>query len=223
MSDHSTNSPAGGQAFGFSSESCIPQRDAYTDNSDNSDNSKTSVCDAIIDSVKLTEIQTPDEQSAKLFELARRVSAIRQTTVEERIAILNLWMDQCTAVIGPESYEDCYYDFVEAFQFIRVPLGKSLQEIVKSVAKKPAPAWVPSRFSHKAKLLAGVCRELHLANHGEPFYMGVRTGARLLNVDKKYINRWLTFFIGLKGIELVRAGTMKPRRSAEYRYLGGDL
>lgn len=162
------------------------------------------------------------ERNRALFELARRLKAVKPDVSEvERRALVQQWHKAHYMVIRTKAFSVSWDDFERAFRSVRVLPGETMNRLLAGVnLHAPLP---PNLLSmgygpHEAPLWH-ICRALQMHAGEEPFFIGSRTAAELLgNCDHKSAAAMLRSFVRDGVLQLVSKGA--GRVASRYRMPG---
>ena len=116
--------------------------------------------------------------------------------------------------------DDYWAEFLEAYCYARIGLGENPIEVALSRAKAGPLPDVPGFADERVRLLAAICREIHLLTGSNPFFLPTRKLGEVLGVDCSRAAQWLRALEGLRVIHLA-PGEVRKRggnRSPRYHY-----
>jgi hypothetical protein len=128
------------------------------------------------------------------------------------------------STIGTKDFETTWLDFRYGWKRVRCPWGQGVVEQAFSEAMNSlAPAAALRYESEPVRLLVPLCAALQRACRADPFYLGCRTVARLLEIDHATAARWLEALVDDGVLAIVERGGMPdaPRSATRYRYGAG--
>jgi hypothetical protein len=159
-----------------------------------------------------------------LFVLARAVKAFEATTKTklpkaELPDAFSLWWNLAKPQLPKDAdYDEYLFLFMDAYDRVKHPLGSNVIEIATARAKRlPLPEAAQSFTSPKIKLLVAVCYHLQQLAGDSPFFLSVRTAAKLVDVRLETANAFLR---GLchQGVLIVETkGTASGCRATRFR------
>lgn len=164
-----------------------------------------------------------------LFVLARAIKAFEATRGEplpeaERTNAFNLWWAQAEARLTGDAvavYEEYLLEFLMTYEKVRAPLGANhLQEAIRRATCNPPPPEA-DRFANSPGLqqLVAVCYQLHRLAGGNPFFLSVRSAARILDTRDPHRASKLLMGLAKFGIlEIVAMGQPGSKKATRFRY-----
>lgn len=170
------------------------------------------------------------KRNAHVFRLARALKAIpalfavpSHRTVVLR-PIVKEWHERALVNILTKDWGTTWGDFGHAWAKVRTPEGADvLGGLLATARQATAPQWAAD-YSHSAKLLACLCRELQRYTDPSgkaPFFLScVKTG-ECVGADKGTAWRWMTAFQTDGALVVSTLG--KPGRATRWRYVARDL
>jgi hypothetical protein len=136
------------------------------------------------------------------------------------LAAVGPWLDRVYRIV--DRIVGTSHDAEEVFQTLMLRLLRS------DVAQPPAtgfPGWIRRCAVNEAiTFLRRRQRAIDQAGRSEavgegPFYLSVRTGERLLGVDKSTVSRWLFLLVHDRILDLVSVGNQRERKASRFRYI----
>jgi hypothetical protein len=159
-----------------------------------------------------------------LFTFARALKAFeithdRRLPPEELQVAFALWWSQATALLPPDAdFEEWRSDFEDTFARTHSPLGaNSLGEAIRRAIAEPLPPQAERYTSPKIKRLVAVCCQLQFLQGNNPFFLGVRDAARIMEIQNLYqANARLKTLVRDNILIVVEKGTRK--RATRFRF-----
>lgn len=158
------------------------------------------------------------QRERKLFDLARRLKAIGELSIDQQLVVFDQWWDKSKDIVGTKSYEVSMNAFLRCVSSATTPLEDVIGVCMSKAEARPIPDW-SSRFCPQAQLLAGLCRELQEMNGSEPFYLSCRTAGEAIGVSHTVANQYLQLFERIKKLAVVKKGSAAGNQATRYRYL----
>ena len=158
----------------------------------------------------------------QVFDLARALKATTLADSDPRHlqSVVREWHRRALPFIGTKPFEESWINFLRAWPRVKFPKGTGPMAQIFAIAVAATLPEVAERYEQQQlKLLVSLCRELQRAAGDGPFFLSVRTAARLLGVDNSTAWRWL-FLLEQDGILKVEArGDQKTWKATRYRYI----
>jgi hypothetical protein len=182
---------------------------------------------SIEEAIKRTLPKTLHTRHRKIFDFARELKTMPEYTdadPKQFRSVAKQWHKKALPNIETKEFEETWIDFLKGWHKVKWKIGESpmAQIFEKAIQLEPPKIAVEKYPEHsKLKILVSLCRELQRAAGNQPFFLTVRTGARLLKVNQMTISRWL-FLLESDGIlKLVsKGGTAETvRQASRYRYI----
>jgi hypothetical protein len=139
--------------------------------------------------------------------------------------LVRAWYIQALPVIGTQSFEVTWDDFLYAWPRVKFPVGENI--LTASVeAAKTATDILPEAMvydSESHRLMIRVCYEMQKRRGSEPFWLSCRDAAKVLSVSLKQaarmLNRLTYDSILIKNPMQEATG----RDATEYFFIGGSM
>ena len=164
-----------------------------------------------------------------VFNFARAVKAFEVTKGSplpkgELPGAFSVWWSAAKAINGVlpagADFEEYLFQFLDSFDRAKTPLGANVIEAAKLSMDKSGPPPEASRYtSPKIVRLVHLCHELQRIAGDAPFFLSVRSAARIIDCP-----RYETVLAFLNGLErdgiltLVSKGTLDCRRASRFRF-----
>jgi hypothetical protein len=185
------------------------------------------VCKSIGEAIKRTLPKILHTRHRKIFDFARELKSMPEYTdadPNQFRSVVEQWHEKALPNIETKEFEETWIDFLKGWHKAKWKIGESpmAQIFEKAIHLEPPKIAVKKYPDHsKLKILVSLCRELQRAAGSQPFFLTVRTGARLLKVDPMTISRWLFLLESDEILKLVsKGGTAKTvREASRYRYI----
>jgi hypothetical protein len=169
----------------------------------------------------------PHANHSRLFTLARGAKAVElarnQTITDAELRnLFDRWYEESKPhlrrELGPDDY---WFEFQEAFENVRHPLGTGVVEAAWIAAVKAQPPAEAEQFRDvNLRHVVCLCREMWISTGRKPFFLSCRTLQRLLgHSDHVRAARWLRGLCRSKILQVIEVGGPKGRRATRYRYL----
>ena len=165
------------------------------------------------------------ERHRQAFELVywlKGLPALADAQPADLEDIARFWYEQAPAKsrIRDGPFEEAFIDVARAWRNCKCGKSESLMTaIVKRAEEAPEPPAARRYEQRKLKLLVKLCAELQKeAGPDTPFFLGVRAGAKFLEVDISTASRWLDLLQIHGALTCVEKGAMKTRRASCWLY-----
>ncbi len=162
-------------------------------------------------------------RNRQVFELARALKAVpclADADPRDLEAVVREWHRQALPFIGTEPFEETWIDFLRGWPRVKYAKGSGPMAQLFAKAVEAESPQVAERYEQpQLKLLLSLCRELQRAAGDGPFYLSVRTAARLLAVDPSTAWRWLFLLEHDRILDVVTRGDRKEWRASRFRYV----
>ena len=156
------------------------------------------------------------QRERKLFELARRLKAFDEQSIDAQLIIFESWWKLSCSIVGTKSYEVSMNAFLRCVSNATTQLDDIIGVCIERAKAKPMPKW-STRFNSQCQLLAAICRELQDVNGSEPFFLSCRSAGDAIGVSHTLANTYLQLFVRLKQLTIVKLGSVGGRRATRYR------
>jgi hypothetical protein len=150
----------------------------------------------------------------KIFELARELYSMPEYTEadpKEFRSVVEQWHKKALPNIETKEFEETWIDFLKAWPKIKHKIGdEPMAKIFDKAIRLEPPQIAVEKYPDNSnlKLLVSLCRELQRAAGENPFFLDVRTAAKLLNSYPMQISRWF-FLLETDGIlKVISKGKM---------------
>lgn len=169
------------------------------------------------------------QRHKQVFELARALKAapgLADAPGKAMLPYVQMWHEHAKKVATTQDFTETWCDFLNGWDRVKFPRGKSPFEQALALAKAVPPPPEIEHLDHpQARLLASVCRELQRTQGETPFYLSCRKAAELISddqhtVDHKTANRWLTMLTKEELLHIAEIGQQGGKRATRYRYRG---
>ena len=158
------------------------------------------------------------------FILARAVKAFevrngRKLPKAELPGAFSAWWSMANGRLPPDAdYDEYLFVFLDAYERVKHPLGCNVLEVAKDRARKqPLPKVAQSFKSPKLQWLVSVCYQLqHLAGES-PFFLSIRTAAKLIDVRIETASAFLSGLVQQGVLVLEQRGTPGGHKASRYR------
>ena len=166
-------------------------------------------------------------RNRKVFELARVLKTLPQfadADPRQLRDIVRSWHKRALPKIRTKEFEETWIDFLKAWPRLKYTMGKEpMAQIFEKAVQLESPEIAVKKYPGNAKLkiLVSLCRELQRAAGDSPFFLSVRTAAKLLDISPLTAGRWF-FLLENDGILTVvcKGGTAEnPRKATRFRYI----
>lgn len=185
------------------------------------------VCWSIEEAIKKTLPKEIHTRHRKIFDFGRELKSMPEYTEADPKAfrsVVERWHKKALPRIETKEFEETWIDFLKGWTKVKWKIGESpMAQIFETAIQLEPPKIAAEKYPDhsKLKILASLCRELQRAAGKNPFFLTVRTGARLLSVKPMTISRWL-FLLESDGIlrTVEKGGTTEnPRKATRFRYI----
>lgn len=150
----------------------------------------------------------------KIFEFARELYSMPEYTEadpKEFRSVVEQWHKKALPNIETKEFEETWIDFLKAWPKIKHKIGdEPIAKIFDKAIRLEPPQIAVEKYPDNSnlKLLVSLCRELQRAAGENPFFLDVRTAAKLLNSYPMQISRWF-FLLETDGIlKVISKGKM---------------
>lgn len=133
--------------------------------------------------------------------------------------VFSLWWNMAKGQLPTDAdYDEYLFVFLDAYERVKHPLGCNVLEVAKERAgKQPLPKVAQSFKSPKLRLLVAVCYQLqHLAGES-PFFLSIRTAAKLIDVRMETASAYLKGLTQQGVLALEERGTPGGHKASRYR------
>jgi len=170
----------------------------------------------------------PGQRRRKIFEFCRHLRAIPECKDQPARAFRECvieWHSRALDVIETKPFEDSWFDFLEAWDDVKFPIGAGvIDDIFADAEKQPLPTIALQYDSPEIRRLIRLLKTLQdrADDQGDDrFYLSGDVAARLLGMSRDRSFRYLKGLIREGVLELV-AHHVPLKRARRFRYLGDD-
>ena len=159
----------------------------------------------------------------RLFNFARELKGIVTLADADLSAlkpIVRQWYERALPKIGTHDFEESWYDFVNAWDNVRHPVGQEKIRMIYEASLSKLPAAAAHYQADSIRRLVGLCHELQKTAGDKPFYLDCRTAGALIGINHVLANKYLNLLVRERVLELVVRG--QRNRASEYRYIAGE-
>lgn len=169
----------------------------------------------------------PHQNHEKLFVLARGARAIqgqegqKWTRKDLRGRLFDPWYGQNQHLRVGQTRDEYWFEFLEAFDSVRVPLGDDvLARAWSAIEASDLPEEALQFESDQVRKLVAWTRELQRLAGEAPFFLACRSVQERLSLDHpKSASRMLRGLVKSGVLKEVAKGDNKRRKASRYRYL----
>jgi len=168
------------------------------------------------------------QRRRKIFEFCRHLRAIPECKDQPASAFrehVAEWHARALPFIKTKPREDTWFDFIEAWDKVKFPIGEgAIDDVFADAEKLPFPEVALQYDSPEIRRLIRLCKELQrrAVNQGEDrFYLTGDVVARLLGMSRDRAFRYLNGLIREGILELVTPH-IPMKRARRFRYLGDE-
>jgi hypothetical protein len=184
--------------------------------------------------LELSDINKEPSTNISLFLFARGVHALqlrhgKDFSRDELQRMFGEWYDYnydflCEAEgVDDEmdGFDDLYFDFLEKYERVRVPLGNDFAEAAWQIARVgPYPPEAEQFQQDELKQLTCLCWHMQIASRNEPFFLSCRKVQTLMGLSTHQIAaRRLRGLVKCGVLEVVEQGGPKTNKATRYRYV----
>jgi hypothetical protein len=164
----------------------------------------------------------PGQRNRCLFELARRLKALRPDTPREELRqIVRAWYGmaaRCTS--GTHGFGDYWTDFVTAWQRVKRPAGQSFANAAALADAADKPAFLePHAYDGPLLRLAALCWQLQQQWGDRPFPLGCEVAGKYLGVTARHAGRLLQTLRFDGVIQRVSKGNKASGKASTWKFL----
>lgn len=160
--------------------------DTHREHRDYSSNYSVLSVLSVGDAIERTKPLGEGERNRRLFEFARHVKALQPNASKDELRqIAQQWHEAALPVIGTKDFLTTWFDFSNAIESVRYPVGTSLKQIIGDIdMSEPIPErLVALGYSTKSVQLFRICQRLQEQAGEEPFFLSSRQAADLIQMD----------------------------------------
>jgi hypothetical protein len=178
----------------------------------------------IVDAIDATQPAKEGQRNKLIFELARTLKGIPPLGEMAPWRFYNavkVWHETAQHVIGTQSFEETFSDFVRGWGKVMFPVGDSpLRALYTQALAEPFPKCAEHVETEEVRKLVALGKRLHNHWAPEPFPLACRSVGELLGVSYVTASKWLHFLVQVGLLEEVSKGRQKGCKASRYRYLG---
>ena len=185
------------------------------------------VCKSIGGAIQRTLPEVLHTRHRKIFDFARELKSMPEYTEadpKEFRSAVEQWHKKARPNIETKEFEETWIDFLKGWDKVKWKIGESpMAQIFEEVQKLEPPKKALEKYpnNRNMQILASLCRKLFNKSKPNPFFLTVRTGARLFNVTPMTISRWLFLLEIDEFIQTIEKGgtAERPRKATRFRYI----
>jgi hypothetical protein len=163
----------------------------------------------------------PGQRNRQLFDLARRLKAVRpEASTEELRKIVLEWHRQAFPLTSrAHTAEESWQDFEIAWKNVKYPLGATLYGACAAAEAVKLEGLAATYESHLRRL-AQLCVALQAQRGAAPFPLSCRKAREHLHTSAVHANKLFKTLESDGFLKLVKKGTKKSRKASEWRVVG---
>jgi len=158
-----------------------------------------------------------------IFEFCRELRAIPEFADADPATLepfVRQWYEAAEPKIGTKEFAVAIGAFLHGWVNVKIPKGETAVAGAYQNAKIADMSCIPGCIDHPSlRILIEMCRELQSMHGNRPFFLACCTLEPLFNVTHVTTWGWLNTLVQLKVLEKVSIGSMKTRKTNEYRFI----
>lgn len=181
------------------------------------------VNERIEEAVAATQPSDVGQRRNCIWLFARMVAGIPGVTPADEDRAIRMWHQLALPVIGTKSFDATRFDFMDARESVRFPLGDGGDIVASALLaadSRPLPECASRYEDAELRRLVGLCAELQRGHGDAPFFLSCRVAGRVLGIGHADASRDLR---GLCRDGVLREVERPPRgtgRAIRYRFVG---
>jgi hypothetical protein len=159
----------------------------------------------------------PGMRHRRLFALARclrGIPALSGATAEDLFPVVRRWWDLAYEFIRTKEWAESWADWKDAWVRVRIPAGKGQESL---------GVWVRATANDPLTRLSLACEWFQQQAGNRPFFLAVRTAARVIGAGKSTAARLLAVLVESGELKVISAGRYKTGMASEYRWTGVSI